>query len=96
MFLACLYFLSWFSIKGPVQFMFAQSWLEIKHKTRNCEGQNWSSFIHKIFKKKFIKRKTVNLLIRKNELAGWKVSKKYLNALNFWKSASIYNMNMHE
>ena len=73
--------------------LFALSWFEIKHKTRHYQGQNSFIFTYKMCNEKIIKRKIVNLQMRKNKLAGWKVLKQffntYLECLSFWVRASF-------
>ena len=59
--------------------LFALSWFEIKHKTRHYQGQNSFIFTYKMCNEKIIKRKIVNLQMRKNKLAGWKVLKQFFN-----------------
>ena len=38
--------------------------------------------IHKMYKEKCIKKKIMNLQMRKNESTGWKVLKQLFNVLN--------------
>ena len=47
--------------------MFVFTLSEIKHKTRYCQRENQSNFIHKMYKEIIVKRKIVNLKMRKNE-----------------------------
>ena len=46
--------------------LFTLSWIEIKYKTKHCQGEKTSILIHKMFKEEVIKRKIVNLQMRKN------------------------------
>ena len=58
-------------------------------KATHCQGKNWSSFIHKLYKEKSIKRKIVNFQMRKKESTGWKVSRQLFNVLEFSVCASF-------
>ena len=45
--------------------LFTLSSIEIKYKTKHCQGEKTSILIHKMFKEEVIKRKMVNLQMRK-------------------------------
>ena len=45
--------------------LFALSWLEIKLQIGHCQGGSSSLFIHKMYKKKDMERKIVNLEMKK-------------------------------
>ena len=70
--------------------LFTISWFEIESKTRHYQGENSSIFIYKTYKENFIKRKIVNLQMRKNKSTGWKVLKQLLQCFKFLRVCIIF------
>ena len=76
-----VFYITCFSLFIEDQIYVCSLFLDLK--LRHYQGEYSSTFIPKMYEKKFSKRNIVNLQMRKNELTGRKVLKQLFHVLNF-------------
>ena len=82
-----VFYITCFSLFIEDQIYVCSLFLDLK--LRHYQGEYSSTFIPKMYEKKFSKRNIVNLQMRKNESTGRKVLKQLFHVLNFWMCLSF-------